>query len=95
MRPELVLPALAVVAFVYLLLPVGLAMRARYRGRKVLRCPRLPRYGVIRVARAGLAEALGIRSLRTVRQCSLWPSQNGCAQGCLAAPEEAIRDSHG
>lgn len=94
MRPELILPLIAVIAVVYVLLPVGLAMRARYRRPKLVRCPLLPCEATIAVRGAALAEALGVRSLRRVRACSLWPRHRGCAEACLALPEVAIRDVH-
>lgn len=92
MNPWVVVPALALVAVVYVLLPVGLAMSAHYRRPKVVRCPLTDAEAAIAVGRTGLAEALGRRSLRRVSSCSLWPERRECNRACLRLPEEAIGD---
>lgn len=71
-------------------LPVGIAMAARYRTPKVVRCPRLGWDAPIRVARAGLAEVLGRRSLRRVASCPF--RDEACREECLELPEAALRD---
>jgi hypothetical protein len=70
----------------------GLAMWSRHRTPKMVRCPVDGKEATVMVARAGLAEALGCRSLRQVRRCSRWPGRQGCGQGCLAAGEEEMAE---
>jgi hypothetical protein len=81
---------LVVLLAVLVALPVGLAAAARYRHLKVVRCPRLGWDAPIKIARAGLAEALGRRSLRRVASCPL--RDEACREECLALPDEALRD---
>ncbi|HEV8440016.1 MAG TPA: hypothetical protein VGT40_18150 [Methylomirabilota bacterium] len=92
MNPWLIMPALVVLAVIYVLLPVGAAMSTRYRRAKLVRCPLTGRKTALRVERAGVAEALGRRSLRRVSYCSLWPERRNCSQACLELPEERIRE---
>ena len=86
------LPALVLVAALYVLVPVGWAMASHYRRRKLVRCPLTGLEVAIKIERAGLAEALGRRTLRQVGDCSLWPKRARCDRPCLACPEEAIRE---
>jgi hypothetical protein len=93
MNPWMILVGLVLIAVVFVALPVGLSMSTRYRRWKIVPCPATYRPAAILVGRAGLAEALGIRALRQVRACSLWPERCGCARRCLALPEDAIHDA--
>jgi hypothetical protein len=93
MNPWLILVGLVLIAVVFVALPVGLSMSARYRCWKIVGCPRSYRPAAVLVGRAGLAEALGIRALRRVRACSLWPERGGCDRGCLSLPEDEIHDA--
>jgi hypothetical protein len=93
MNPWLILVGLVVIAVVFVALPVGLSMSTGYRRWKIVPCPATYRPAAILVGRAGLAEALGIRALRRIRACSLWPERYGCARRCLELPEDAIHDA--
>jgi hypothetical protein len=93
MNPWLVLLAIALVAPLYVLIPVGFAMAAQYRRQKLVRCPLAGVDAAVMVGRAGLAEALGLRGLRRIETCSLWPRQPGCGQDCRCLPEEAMREA--
>ena len=93
MNPWIVLIGLVVIAVGFVALPVGLSMSARYRRWKIVGCPQTYRPAAILVGRAGLAEALGIRALRRVRGCSLWPERYGCDRGCLHLPEGEVHDA--
>jgi hypothetical protein len=89
----IVLIGLVVLAVGFVALPVGLAMSVRYRRWKIVACPRTYRPAAILVGRAGLAEALGVRALRRVRGCSLWPERYGCDRRCLRLPEDDVHDA--
>lgn len=93
MNPWMVLTGIVVIAVVFVALPVGCSMSAQYRRWKIVRCPRAYRPAAIRVGRAGLAEALGIRALRRVNGCSLWPERCGCDRRCLDLPGDEIHDA--
>jgi hypothetical protein len=93
MNPWLILVGLVVIAVVFVLVPVGLPMSARYRRWKILTCPTTYRPAAILVGWAGLAEAFGVRSLRRVRGCSLWPERYGCDRRCLKTAEEDVHDA--
>ncbi len=92
MEVWLLLAAIVVLAVLYVALPVGLAMRAHFARPRAIRCPMERVDAAVEVRGAGLAEALGWRSLRTVGSCSLWPRRQGCRQHCLAAPDESFRE---
>ena len=93
MNPWMVLVGIAVIAVVFVALPVGRSMAAQYRRWKIVRCPWAYRPAAIRVGRAGLAEALGIRALRRVQGCSLWPDRRGCDRRCLDLPDDEAHDA--
>jgi hypothetical protein len=93
MNPWVILAGIIALAVVFVALPVGLSTSSRYRRWKVVGCPRTYRRAVILVGRAGLAEALGIRALRRVRDCSLWPARSGCDRRCLSLPEDEVHDA--
>ena len=93
MNPWMILVGVVLIAVVCVALPVGLSMSARYRRWKIVGCPTAYRPAAILVGRAGLAEALGLRVLRRVRACSLWPERCGCDRGCLRLPEDEIHDA--
>lgn len=89
----LVVAGIVVIALVFVALPVGLAMSARYRRWKIVGCPATYRPAAILVGRAGLAEALGLRALREVRDCSLWPWRSGCDRRCLRLADDEAHDA--
>jgi hypothetical protein len=82
MNPWLVLPAIVLVAALQVLLPVGLAARARRPVR--VRCPLSGGEAAVRIDRAGLAEVLARPSLRRVGACSLWTERGPCDRRCPA-----------
>jgi hypothetical protein len=88
-----VIVGIVLIAVVCVALPVGLAMSARYRRWKIVDCPAAYRPTAILIGRAGLAEALGIRSLRRILGCSRWPERCGCNRRCLAVPDDAMHDA--
>ena len=92
MNPWLVLPAIVVLAVLYVMGPVGLAMASYYRRPKLLRCPLTKADAAVVVGRSGLAEVLGARSLRRIESCSLWP-QRGCVQACRRLGPESMREA--
>ena len=94
MDPWIVLPVLALLAVLFVMVPVGLAVWARYAGRKLTRCPVSKREAIIEVdaTRAGLAAAFGRRAVR-LTACSLLPERWACARGCLGEETEALRDA--
>lgn len=93
MNPWLVLTAIALLALFYVLVPVGLAMAVRFRGPRIAHCPVTAEGASLTIARAGLGEALGRRSLRRVRDCSLWPRQASvCRRECLELPDDALTE---
>lgn len=89
----IVLAAIVLIAVVYVALPVGLSASARYRRWKIVGCPTAYHPTAILVGRAGLAEALGIRSLRRIRGCALWPERYGCDRRCLGVPDDELHDA--
>lgn len=93
MNPWVIFVGIVVIAVAFVALPVGCSMSAQYRRWKIARCPTAYRPAAILVGRAGLAEALGIRALRRVRDCSLWPERCGCDRRCLNLSEDAIHDA--
>jgi hypothetical protein len=91
MEPWLVLIAIAVITLVYIMIPVGLAARGYFRRHKLVRCPVVGLGAGIVVSRAGIAEAVGRRSVRRISDCTFWPHRKGCAQRCrLLADEEIV-----
>ena len=93
MNPWIILIGLVVIAVGFVALPVGLSMSAQYRRWKIVGCPHAYRPAAVLVGWAGLAEALGIRALRRVRGCSLWPERYGCDRRCLDLPENEVHDA--
>ncbi len=92
MNPWLILPAIAALAIVYVLLPVGLTTFSRYRRQLNLRCPETGEEAglLFHAGRAGLSACFG-RPALSVRNCSLWPERRGCGQECANLPEEEMR----
>jgi hypothetical protein len=91
MKLWLVLVAIAAIGVIYIMIPVGLAARGYFRRYKLVRCPVVGLGAGIVVSRAGIAEALGCRSLRRVSDCTFWPRRRNCSQRCrLLADEEII-----
>jgi len=92
MNPWIVLLALALVALVFVAVPIGAATLAHYRRPWRLKCPRAGTEAQIKVnaLQAALTEVFG-RGGRSIERCSLWPSRQGCREECLELPPEALR----
>jgi len=90
MKVWLVLVAIAIMAVVYIMIPVWLATRGFFRSHKLVRCPVVSLGAGVVIGRAGLAEALGRRSLRRISDCTFWPHRKSCAQRCRLLPDEEI-----
>ena len=88
----LILGAVAFVAVVYIVIPVGLAARGHFRSHKLVHCPVVGLGAGVIIGRAGLAEAFGRRSLRGISDCTFWPRRKGCAQRCRLISDEEIRE---
>ncbi len=84
----LVLIGIAVMAAVYIIIPVWLAARGYFRSRRFVRCPVVNLNAGVIIGRAGLAEALGRRSVRRISHCTFWPWRKGCAQRCRLMSDE-------
>jgi hypothetical protein len=86
-NPWIVLPWLAVVAVVFVLLPVAAAVYSRFRQPWRVPCPLQHADASIQVdaAAAARSEILGRPTLSVVG-CSFWPERGGCAQGCVHVP---------
>ena len=88
MNAWLVLIAIGVMAVVYIIVPVWLAARGYFCSRKFVRCPVVGLDAGVIIGRAGLAEALGRRSLRRISDCTFWPWRKSCAQRCRLMSDE-------
>jgi hypothetical protein len=92
MNVWLVFAAIAVLAVLYVVIPVWLAARGYFRSAKLVSCPVVGAGASVVIGRAGLAEALGRRSLRRILACSFWPRRNCCAQGCRLLADDEIME---
>lgn len=94
MNPWVILPALAALAIVYVLLPVGLTTFSRYRRQLNLRCPVGGEEAGLYfdAGRAGFSACFG-RPALSVRNCSLWPERSNCGRLCTRLPEEDIHEA--
>lgn len=88
----LVLVGIAVIGVVYIMIPIGLAARGYFRRYKLVRCPVVGLGAGIVMSRAGVAEALGRRSLRRISDCTFWPDRKSCAQRCRLLADEEIME---
>lgn len=87
----LVLPGIVLLGLLYVLFPVGAAMATRFRRASCVRCPATGDVAMVRVSRAGVAEALARPSLRRVAACSEWPQRAACGRECLSLVDLAPR----
>jgi hypothetical protein len=91
MNAWILLAGLALIALVYVVLPVASAAFTHYRRPRAVRCPAAARTAVVSVDPMDAARAAVIgRPPRAVRACSLWPARAGCRRDCLAGPEEPM-----
>lgn len=86
-----VLFALAGLAVVFVVVPVGAATFSHWRHPWRLTCPRAGSEAQIKVAatRAAVAAVFG-RGMLSIERCSLWPGVRGCREECLALPVGAL-----
>lgn len=84
-QPWTILAAIVAIAVVYVLVPVFLHTFLRFRVPKRLPCPVTGGRADVRVdaSRAAFTDALAGHPRLRVGNCSLWPAQRGCGQGCL------------
>ena len=92
MNVWLVLAAITLMAILYVVVPAWLSASRYFRGAKLVCCPVVGAGASVVVGRAGLAEALGRRSLRRISACSFWPRRDCCAQRCRLLPDEEIME---
>jgi hypothetical protein len=92
MNVWLVLAAITLIAILYVVIPAWLSARGYFRTAKLVSCPVVGAGASVVIGRAGLAEALGRRSLRRISDCSFWPRRNCCAQRCRLLPDEEIME---
>jgi nucleotide-binding universal stress UspA family protein len=92
MDPWIVLPALVVLAVVFVVATVGAATFTHWRRPWRLTCPRAGTEAQIKVAatRAAVAAVLG-RGAPGIERCSLWPTRLGCREECLALSAGELR----
>lgn len=84
-KPLLVLTAVFAVGMIYVIFPVMLQTFLSYRKSRQVSCPEEKKMATIHLdaSAAALAAARGKTKLQ-IRDCSLWPRENGCARSCLA-----------
>ena len=87
-----VITMIAVVALLYVVIPVVLATRRHFSTSKLVRCPVLGVGAGVLMSRTGLAAALGWPALRRVSDCTYWPRHRACAQSCRLVPDDEFRD---
>lgn len=92
MNAWLVVAAIALLALLFVVIPVAVAAHRAFRRQKLVRCPVVGLGAGVLIARAGLAEALGVRSLRRVVECTYWPRRRNCAQACRNLPDEEFQE---
>jgi hypothetical protein len=92
MNAWLVFAMIAFLALIYVAIPLGLAARGYFRRHRLVRCPVIGLGAGVLVARAGVAEALGRRSLRRISDCTYWSRHRRCAQRCRNLPDDEIRE---
>lgn len=64
--------------------PVAADIAARYRGRKLVRCPETRQLVEIQLnARRALWTAAFGEAVPRVKSCSLWPKKKGCSEECV------------
>lgn len=92
MDPWIVLPAIAALALVFVVAPVGAATFTHWRRPFRLTCPRTKTEAQIRVSAASAARAAVLgRDTPQLARCSLWSKTAGCRAECLALPATALR----
>jgi hypothetical protein len=84
MTPWVTLLAIAMLAMVYVVVPVVGDVFARYRRRRTLRCPETGTDASVQIdaRHAALTAIPGPPELR-VEDCSLWPERKGCQERCV------------
>jgi hypothetical protein len=84
--PWTTLVGIAALALCYVIAPIVLDAFARFRRRRMVRCPATGLGAEIALdARHAALTAIPGPPQARVAACSLWPERQGCAQACLAA----------
>lgn len=78
----MLLPA-AAPAIWFLFCLTALIKLARYRKRRLLRCPETGGVAIVDIEETSLTDQDGGRSYLRVRNCRLWPERRHCGRGCL------------
>lgn len=83
-QPWTVLAGIAVIAILFVLVPVAGAAFSRFRGSRRVTCPEGEVGAEVGLdARRAAWTALFGEPDPRIRSCSLWPRRSGCAQECL------------
>ena len=92
MNAWIILIGIAVIAALFVVLPVAATTFSYYRRAWRLRCPTDGADAQIEIdaPRAAIGEALG-RPWREVARCSRWPTLRFCKQECLSLRESELR----
>ena len=92
MNPWVILIGIAVIAGLFVVLPVAATTLTFYRRAWRLRCPADGADAQINIdaPRAAIGEVLG-RPWREIAHCSLWPTLRLCKQECLSLRESEMR----
>jgi hypothetical protein len=82
--PLITVLAITLLGVVYVTLPILAEHYRRYRYTKLLNCPNTGRMAEVsaRAFRAAFSSLAGRPRLR-VKDCTLWPRNKGCNEGCL------------
>lgn len=91
MNPWMILLGLAVVALVFVVVPVGASAFAAWRRPVRLTCPRTRTEAQVRVPALSAAIASLFGRDAAVKRCSLWHAVLDCREECLALPEASRR----
>jgi nucleotide-binding universal stress UspA family protein len=91
MNPWMILLGLAVVALVFVLVPVGASAFAAWRRPVRLTCPRTRTEAQVRVPALAAAIASLFGRDAAVERCSLWHAVLDCREECLALPGASRR----
>jgi nucleotide-binding universal stress UspA family protein len=91
MNPWLLVPALALIAAVFVVVPIAVTTFVHWRRPWRLVCPRENSEAQIKVAAARAAVAALVGRAPAIDRCSLWSTVRECREECLALPVDAMR----
>lgn len=78
----MLLPA-AAPAIWFLFCLTAIIKLARYRKRRLLRCPETGGVAIVDIKEMLSADKTGSRPHLRVKNCQLWPERGSCGRGCL------------